>query len=286
VMNSSPVESLTVGPINARTDSETGLRFYTWMGQEYPSVTSLRRMAGLPFNLHQWTLSRVIERAVGEFPAMTAMMTREKRPRERVREKNIVKEVSRWLRSAATEERDIASDLGKAVHDAAARGLKPSEVAPDVLPRLTQFYDWLRVSGAEIITVERQVWNLTEGYAGTFDFLIRLPSGEVIVVDLKTGNGTYPEHALQLIAYSMAEFVGENDVIDHGVSQLLLNAQGMALLHLADDHWTWQRVQPNPSMFASFRGLLAFGRWMFANQDLQPLLIVEKTGSAPVLGAP
>lgn len=285
-MISSPVESLTVGPVNARTDPETGLRFYVWMGTEYPSVTSLRRMAGLPFNLHQWTLSRVIERAVTEFAAMEQMMKREKRPRERVRDKNVVKEVSRWLRSAATEERDSAAELGTAVHDAATKGLDVSKVSPDVAPRLVQFYDWLRASGAEIITVERQVWNLTEGYAGTFDLLVRLRSGEVIVVDLKTGNGTYPEHALQLIAYSMAEFVGENDVIDHAVSQLLLNAQGMALLHLAEDHWTWQRVQPNPSMFASFKGLLAFGRWMFANQTLQPLLIVETTGSAPVASAP
>ena len=35
-----------VGPKNARTDPNTGLRFYTWQGVEYPSVTTIRRMAG------------------------------------------------------------------------------------------------------------------------------------------------------------------------------------------------------------------------------------------------
>jgi len=41
-----------IGPRNARTD-QSGLRFYTWQGVEYPSVTTIRRMAGLSFPLHQ-----------------------------------------------------------------------------------------------------------------------------------------------------------------------------------------------------------------------------------------
>jgi len=277
-----PVEQLTVGPVNARTDPETGLRFYVWNGVEYPSVTSLRRMAGMPFNLHQWTLSRVIERAVTQYAVMDAMMKREKRPRERVRDKNVAKEVSRWLRSASTEERDAAAELGTAVHDAATRGLPVSMASPDVAPFLAQFYDWLRVSGAEVITVERQVWNPTVGYAGTFDLLVRLRNGEVIVVDLKTGRSTYPEHALQLCAYSLAEFVGENDVVDTVTTDLLVNASGSALLHLSETGWTWERVQLTPAMFNAFRGLLTFGQWMFANQSLDGLLSVKKEGSAPL----
>jgi hypothetical protein len=281
-----PVTSITVGPVNARTDPETGLRFYVWQGVEYPSVTSLRRMAGLPFNLHQWTLSRVIERAVTEFSVMETMMKRPARARERVRDKNVVKEVSRWLRSAATEERDAAAELGTAVHDAATKRQPVATASPDVAPFLAQFYDWLDVSKATILTVERQIWNTTVGYAGTFDLLVQLPSGEVIVVDIKTGRGIYPEHALQIIAYSLAEFVGENDVVDPVMTGHLLGASGMALLHLSEANWTWARVQPNPSMYEAFRGLLAFGRWMFANQDLAPLLSVERSGSAMLPKAP
>jgi hypothetical protein len=275
-----PVESITVGPINARTDPETGLRFYVWEGVEYPSVTSLRRMAGLPFNLHQWTLSRIIERAVTEYSVLETMMKRPARARERVRDKNVVKEASRWLRSAATEERDAAAELGTAVHDAAAKQMPVTVATPDVAPFLAQFYDWLKVSGAKILTTERQIWNLGIGYAGTFDLLVELPNGEIIVVDLKTGRSTYPEHALQLTAYALADFVGENDVVDHAMTSLLQQARGMALLHLSETEWTWQRVEVTPAMFTAFIGLLDFGKWMFANQSLAPLVSKQVTGHA------
>jgi hypothetical protein len=275
-----PVSSITVGPMNARTDPETGLRFYVWEGVEYPSVTSLRRMAGLPFNLHQWTLSRVIERAVTEYSVLEQMMKRPARARERVRDKNVVKEASRWLRSAATEERDAAAELGTAVHDAAAKRMALTMASPDVRPFLAQFYDWLDKSGAKILTTERQIWNLGIGYAGTFDLLVELRNGEIIVVDLKTGRSTYPEHALQLTAYALADFVGENDVVDPIATKWLNAASGMALLHLSENEWTWQRVEVTPAMFTAFIGLLDFGKWMFANQVLAPLVSVETKGHA------
>ena len=98
--------TLTAGPKNATTDPETGLRYYDWKGRKLPSSTSLRRMAGLPFRLHQWTISKVVERAVLENQILAPMLDRPASPRERVRDKNVAKEASRWLRSAATEERD------------------------------------------------------------------------------------------------------------------------------------------------------------------------------------
>ena len=72
-------------------------------------------------------------------------------------------------------------------------------VPPEVAPRLRQYLDWLEVSGAEVLGAEFQVWNLTIGYAGTVDLLVRFRDGSIWVIDLKTGKGLYGEHALQLI---------------------------------------------------------------------------------------
>jgi hypothetical protein len=270
----------TVGPKNATTDPQTGLRYYVWKGEKYPSSTSLRRMAGLPFMLHQWTVSKVIERAVSEFSLMTQMMNRPVRPRERVRDKNVVKEVSRWLRSAATEERDSAAELGTAVHDAATNMVPIVGVDPDVRPYLLQFYDWMAESKATVLATERQVWNLTIGYAGTFDLLVKFPDGSIAVVDIKTGRGTYPDHVLQLHSYALAEFVGEDDIEDARATGWLHQANTMALLHLHEDGWTWQVIPANAEAFVAFRGMAAFAKWASLNQTIDGLVERERTGAA------
>jgi hypothetical protein len=247
------------GPKNATTDPETGLRYYEWKGQKLPSSTSLRRMAGLPFKLHQWAISKVVQRAVDENAILRTMLDRPKRPRERVRDKNVAKEASKWLRSAATEERDAAAELGTYVHDAAVHRTPLSQVDPIARPYLIQFYDWITDSGGNIVATEKQVFNLTEGYAGTFDLLVEWPlSGDIGVIDLKTGSGTYSDHALQLMSYAMGEFIGEDDVIDVALTDALHRANTMALLHLREDGWHYQRVPASPQLFAAFKGLIAY----------------------------
>jgi len=269
---------LTSGPRNATTDAATGLRYYEWQGRKLPSTTTLRRMAGLPFLLHQWTVSKVVERAVAEYPLMQQMMERPRRPRERVRDKNVAKEVSRWLRSAATEERDAAAELGTLVHDLAVKRTPLAQVDPDARPFLAQFYDWLDVSKVHIIAVEQQVFNLDIGYAGTFDFLCEFPNGDIAVVDLKTGRGTYSDHALQLVSYALAEFVGFDNVVDVPLTRALHRANTMALLHLSETEWTYQRVPASAELFGAFKGLCVFATWAADHMDIASVVDYEVKG--------
>jgi hypothetical protein len=270
--------TVTSGPKNAHTDPETGLRYYDWQGRKLPSTTSLRRMAGIPFNLHQWTVSKVVERAVGEYPVMAQMMTRPAKARERVRDKNVAKEVGRWLRSAATEERDAAAELGTLVHDLAVRRIGLQNVDPDAAPFLAQFYDWLNVSGVNIVATERQVFNLTVGYAGTFDLLVEFRNGDLGIVDIKTGRGTYAEHALQLVSYALGEFIGQDDIIDVPLTKALHRANTMALLHLSPTGWTYKRVPADVSMFKAFEALTTFAIWMAEHPQIDGLVDVSQSG--------
>jgi hypothetical protein len=268
------------GPRNAHTDPETGLRYYDWRGQKLPSTTSLRRMAGVPFPILQWTVSKVVERAIAEYPVMAQMMARPARPRERVRDKNVAKEVGRWLRSAATEERDAAAELGTLVHDLAVRRVPLSKVTDkDALPYLIPFYDWIRASGVNIVATERQVFNLAVGYAGTFDLLVEFPNGDLGVIDVKTGRGTYAEHALQLVSYALGEFVGEDDIIDVPLTKALHQANTMALLHLSPGQWKYQRVPATAEMFEAFRALATFATWMAAHPDIAGVVDYEDSGT-------
>ena len=271
--------TMTSGPKNATTDPETGLRYYDWQGRKLPSSTSLRRMAGLPFKLHQWAISRVVERAVMENGTLRTMLDRPQKPRERVRDKNVIKEASRWLRSAATEERDTAAELGTLVHDYAVKQTSLSKVDPYAQPYVAQFYGWLNDNNINIIATEKQVFNLGIGYAGTFDFLVEFPNGDIGVIDLKTGRGTYTDHALQLVSYALAEFIGEDDVIDQRLTDVLHRANTMALLHLSETGWHYQRIPADADMFTAFRGLVQFATWIAQNQDVAALADEDKSGA-------
>lgn len=261
-----------VGPRNANTDPKTGLRYYTWQGKRYPSVTTIRRLAGIPHGLHQWSINQVINRVLDDITSIVVRLGSG--------EPAQVALTKHWLREAATEERDKAALLGTAVHAAAAEGMSLTEVGPDVAPRLRQYLDWRQKSGVEVLASEFQVWNPTVGYAGTCDLLGRFPDGSIWVIDLKTGKGVYGEHALQLLAYLMAEFVGADDVVDDETTAFLRQAKGVAVLHLAADGWAFHSLEATPSVWAAFRGLLAFGVWMAEHQEIETVTLGSRKGSA------
>lgn len=259
-----------VGPRNARTNEE-GLRHYRWQGQDLPSVTTIRRLAGMPFGLHNWALSQVASRAVERYQELGQILGNgPEGPKAAIT----------WLRGAATEKRDDAARLGTAVHDAAATKKLLTEVNGDVAPFLRQYYDWFEKSRCFEIAGERQVFNLNVGYAGTFDLLAQLPDGGIRVIDLKTGKGLYPDHALQAIAYAMADFVGEDDVVDERLTRLLKRASAIGILHLRPDGWEYVELTLTKELWVAFRGLLTFAVWLENNKDIEPLVSVRLTGAA------
>jgi hypothetical protein len=273
-------------PINARTDPDSGLRFYTWEGQEYPSVTSVRRLIGMPFTLHNYALSQVIDRAIADHVLIDQMLNRPRRIRERVRDKNVLREVRKHLRAAATEERDMAGDRGTRAHEAIRLGTPPEQCDPDIFGHVVQYYDFLRTQGVRILWSEKQVWNLTYGYAGSADALFLFPDGRVIVTDFKTGKGIYIDHAVQVVAYGMGEFVGENGWVDVRATDQLARATGLGILHLSENEWEWVEVRPDPMIFQAFLGSLAFAKFLHVKNNLiDPLIVKREKGGTlvPVL---
>ena len=125
------------GPRNAYTD-ERGLRHYKWKDIPYPSVTTVRRMAGLPYGLHEWAIGKVTTRAVeayGELGKILAPGTDE-----------AIKAARSWLRSASIEEATGSIDRdpgprcsrrGQADH----LGRRRRRPVPPAVP------DWLRLAG-------------------------------------------------------------------------------------------------------------------------------------------
>lgn len=267
-----PLITVQSGPRNARTDPDTGIRYYTWEGRELPSVTSIRNLAGLPIKLAQWRTNQVIERAMTEYGTLGRMLG-EADP----------KAVASWLRKAQDAKRDAAADVGRRVHDAAAEGKSPADVSSDIAPYLLQYRSWMADTGIQIVLVERQVFSLKHGYAGTFDLIGLFPkTGQYWLVDLKTGSGTYPEHAMQTEAYAQADFVGEDDITDITATGILkqVGLNNRAVLHLRPDGWTFKTLPSKPETWRAFRGMLAFAEWAVANPTLDDLIGATKDGHA------
>jgi hypothetical protein len=284
----SPTVAVQSGPRNARTDPESGLRYYRWLDEEYPSVTSIRRMAGLPFGLHNWAIGEVANHAVDNvflhadrlkraYEYGTADTTTDEQDARVTAEMALIKSE---LRRAATAKRDMAAELGTAVHDAAASDLAPEDVREDLRPRLSQYLDWARVASPAIIGTEFQVWNLSVGYAGTVDLLCQLSDGSVWLVDLKTGGGVYADHVIQIAAYAHAEFVGEDNVRDEWLTDWLRQISGTAVLHLADDGWEFIALPRDDGAWHAFRGLLEFARWSRDHAAVETFTLARKAGAA------
>ena len=251
--------ALPSGPRNAITDEQSGIRYYHWQGRKYPSVTSLRRLAGLPFGLANWQVNQALKAAVANSSVLDMMVGSEG-----------IEATTKWLRKQAMYERDSAANRGTAVHEAASQQVGVTEVDAEIAGPLAQYYDFLDATKAEVLLSEREVWNLKLGYGGQLDAVWRLQmpgwrKPRIIVGDLKTGKNIYAEHALQLMFYALAEFVGEDDVIDNEATALLHSAQGLAVLHLTDTTWELYEIEATPYLLRVAESLVDFAYFMHEN---------------------
>lgn len=118
-----------------------------------------------------------------------------------------------FLTKAATQQRDKAANVGTEVHaiaDAINRG-QTVDVAPEIEPYVDSYRAFLRAFEPRFLATEEMVCSLKHRYAGTLD-AIAVIAGETWMWDNKSAKGVYPETALQLSAYSRADFIGRAGV--------------------------------------------------------------------------
>ncbi len=252
------------GPVNSASD-QAGRRRYTWQGRQLVSVTTYPKLGVIEWGLHRWHVWNLIDHVIAHVDDIGLRVATNDE-----RELKVLK--SQLWRAVDGEDRPRLR--GIAVHHAASQGKRPEDVNPQVAPSLAQYLDWLAQSKAEIIGSEFQVWNLTEGYAGTVDLLIRFPNGQVWLVDLKAGDTLQAVHALQLVAYLMAEFVGRDDVVDQPLTDALNQVAGVGILHLADESWEFLSLKPESieRIWIAYRGAIRFNNLLVDHKNLEGLI--------------
>lgn len=237
-------------PVLARNDA-AGDRLYLWgrPPEGFYSVTTVLN-GGVPKYLVPWASKAVAELVLAELEARSrhsraasAIRSWTKAGRAEVARRQADGELTsikldkltprelaaRYLKGEPERIRDRAAEIGIDVHNAAeqrvlalmaatGRAYAAGDAAPAWPPDLTghgeSFVGFLEAYRPEYLATEATVFNRAQGYAGTLDAIVRLQVGGrwlQIVLDYKSGRDIYPEVALQLAAYSRAEFVGGAD---------------------------------------------------------------------------
>jgi hypothetical protein len=177
------------------------------------------------------------------------------------------------IKSKAQAEKDAGAALGSRIHiltEAMLRGGSP-ELSEQELPYLEAAKRWQADYHPKLISLERAVLNLTDGWGGTFDIIAEL-DGETWLIDIKTNkgstylgiyNGVYPETALQLAAYSRAEFIAK---IGDPKRYRFPKIDRYAVLHLRPDApyekgYRLIEYDVTDAEYAAFLAALALTRW-------------------------
>ena len=181
-------------------------RFYHVEGHELPSVTTVLEVIAKPA-LGPWYAKE--ERRYFE----TAMLEVLSRPGARDPEYVLaaVAEAVTGVK-AADKEKQRAAMIGTAVHAGIEWHLRralgydagPEPRLPDAAAWAVESWkDWAASVKLEPLAIERTVYCLECGYAGTLDLYARV-KGVPSVLDWKTGRAIYPEAFLQNVAYRHA----------------------------------------------------------------------------------
>jgi hypothetical protein len=331
------------------TDPETG------EDTDVLSVTTIRKLCGAPPNLVSWQLANVVNLAMGmrkketpgprggkptgyvrdgEFPGVFVekMLATEGSDAELMR-------VRKWLYQQAEDPRDRAAARGTTVHNAIENRDLAEDIDLDYVQAafthkhcssvvgpedvafahdcMVQFADMRAKVPFVILSQEPQVWNLTAGYAGSFDVLlwflgefdedgeftplpdanvevwqgaadagavtledIREVGGKLVLGDWKTSGGVYTDHVTQVTAYLACEFVGENGVKDMRLTEILHAAMEGALVHIRPDGWAIHFVNFRSDVLLAFLGSCAFARFLAQHDTPAKLFELELKGKA------
>ena len=247
-------------PTDAWLD-RNGLRWYTFKGKDYISVTSMRQTLGMPPHLHQWSQNQLVK-AIQNDPTLVKAIGNETQA-----------DVLRKAMLAADEERDNAARRGTAVHEAIAEGRTLPDVAPELRPYIQQYAQAVIALGIKPLLVERQIFNDTYGYAGSFDMLahVKQRDNKVYIIDLKTGKSTHPEAALQVLSYLKGEFIGKGDKVDDNATAVLKSATGIGVLHIRPRSWHFHDIDPSKGLEQAWRATAVLANWFTRFKSIESL---------------
>lgn len=188
------------------------------------------------------------------------------------------------------------------------RAKRPSGVTDEdvtfIQRAVANYWDMRTTVPFIIVAREPQVFNLSMGYGGSADTIIWfLPEGVTVadipwksheltleriqsiggylaVGDWKTSTSIHTDNVIQIHAYGAGEFVGEDGVINHRLTDMLQATQRGVVFHIRPDKWGVHVFDFNEPCYRAFAGSVAFARFQAEYPHPGPLFIEEHRGAA------
>ena len=217
---------------------------YTIDGKRYPRVTSILGCMAKPA-LPAWAAKMVAEFAVQNKEAWLQLADAD---------------AIKLLKGAPDSKRDKAADRGSVIHnvlDAYLKGKSLPDFNEDEFAVALSADAFLNDYKPVIVATEVTVYSPAMNYAGTCDLFCRI-DGEPWLLDWKTGSGCYPEYALQLHAYSVAE----RAIVDDFDTPAPWYKPRLGVVHLTPTGYELRPVEATwESRDAAWRALVAVHGW-------------------------
>ncbi len=240
-------------PRNARTTS--GGRVYVWHDEEFLSVTNVLSQGVPKPALQYWRGKTVAEYAADNLDLIANIKTKA----ERVD----------LMKKAPDRQSEGAAEIGTLIHDIAeARVLglptPPYEDKHAGFVRSFEMFldDWQPEYQATEMTVYHRAPNV---YAGTLDFIAKLPSLGLVLGDYKTSrSGIFGETVLQLAAYRYAEFAG----MPNGEEVPMPQVDTCVALNLRPEGYKLHELDAGESAYRTFLYAMQIARFVREGRDM------------------
>jgi hypothetical protein len=155
-----------------------------------------------------------------------------------------------FLKELPNQRRDDAAVRGTDVHALAEKYIKgePIEVPEHLEAYVRGYAQYIDDWNPATVHEELVVANRAHGYAGTLDSIQDIPTLGRALVDYKTSNYVYGEHALQVAAYRHADIYIDTDGNEHP----MLEVDRTFVLHIKPDDYDLIPVETGDAVFRKY----------------------------------
>jgi hypothetical protein len=220
-----------------------GSRLYVFPdGAKHPGVTSIIGQLPKPF-LVPWAAKLSAQWAMDNLPILNDLAKRD------------TKAAVELIAGASRRSTAGSADTGTEVHgyfEALLLGDPLPALSEDAQPFAGPLHDFVADWKPTAVMTEGTVRSDSVGYAGSFDAIVDI-AGEHVLLDLKTGKGTYPEVSLQLAAYRFADSLADGSPVPR--------IDACAVLHVRPGHYSLSPVKGDAEAFEFFKHLRALFGW-------------------------